>query len=66
MYVENFPESDSQTREVKLGLRDLFLFFESTLAPQILLRDTTLSYAISMLLDAAGFSNYVFKRNEWP
>jgi hypothetical protein len=63
MYVENFPESDSQTREVKLGLRDLFLFFESTLAPQVLLRDTTLSYAISLLLDAAGFSNYVFKRN---
>ena len=63
MYAENFPEADSQTRQVKISLRDMFLFFESTLAPQILIRDTTLSYAISLLLDSAGFSNYVFKRN---
>jgi hypothetical protein len=63
MYSETFPESSPETKEVKINLRDLFLYFESLTAPQILLKDTTVSYAISLLLDSIGFSNYVFKRN---
>lgn len=63
MYAETFPEISSQDRQVSIELRDLFLYFESTAAPQLLLRDTTVSYAISLLLDSIGFSNYVFKRN---
>jgi len=63
MYSETFPESSPETKEVTINLRDMFLYFESLTAPQVLLRDTTLSYAISLLLDSVGFSNYVFKRN---
>ena len=63
LYAENFPESSPETKEVNINLRDMFLYFESVTAPQILIKDTTLSYAISLLLDSIGFSNYVFKRN---
>jgi hypothetical protein len=63
MYSETFPESSPETKQVTISLRDMFLYFESLVAPQVLLRDTTLSYAISLLLDSVGFSNYVFKRN---
>jgi hypothetical protein len=64
VYAETFPEVSPETKNVKIELRDMFLYFESLLAPQILIRDTTLSYAISLLLDSVGFSNYVFKRAE--
>lgn len=62
LYSEGFPESSSKDRTVNLELRDLFFHFESLIAPQILLVDVSLSYAISMLLDSIGFSNYSFKR----
>jgi hypothetical protein len=63
LYSEGFPQSSSKDRTVSLELRDLFFYFESLLAPQILLVDVSLSYAISMLLDSIGFSNYSFKRS---
>lgn len=63
LYAENFPESSPETKEVNMNLRDMFLYLESVTAPQILIKDTTLSYAISLLLDSIGFSNYVFKRS---
>lgn len=62
MYSEGFPELSSSDRRVSLSLRDLFFYFESKTAPQILVQEASLSYAISMLLDSIGFSNYVFKR----
>ena len=64
MYSEGFPQISNRDRSVSLSLRDLFFYFESTTAPQILIQDASLSYAVSMLLDSVGFSNYVFKRNE--
>ena len=62
MYSEGFPELNSNDRTVSLTLRDLFFYFESKTAPQILVQEASLSYAVSMLLDSIGFSNYIFKR----
>ena len=64
MYSEGFPSISNTDRTVSLSLRDLFFYFESTIAPQMLIQDASLSYAVSLLLDSVGFSNYVFFRNE--
>jgi len=64
MYSEGFPEINTNDRSVSLNLRDLFFYFESKAAPQILVQEASLSYAVSMLLDSIGFSNYLFKRIE--
>ena len=62
MYAEEFPETSHEDRSLDIELRDLYFYFESMTAPQILLTDVSLSFAISTLLDSIGFSNYVFKR----
>ncbi|MFM7984933.1 MAG: hypothetical protein ACKPKO_36990, partial [Candidatus Fonsibacter sp.] len=62
MYSEGFPNIDSKDRSVSLSLRDMFFYLESLTAPQILATNASVSYAISLLLDSIGFSNYVFKR----
>jgi hypothetical protein len=62
MYSERFPAFSYTDRTVNLNLRDLFLYFESVKAPEMLVRNVSLSYAICLLLDSIGFSNYVFKR----
>ena len=62
MYTDGFPESDNSNRSISLKLRDMFFYFESLTAPQILATGASLTYAVSMLLDSIGFSNYVFKR----
>lgn len=62
MYAEEFPSISSDTRSVSISLRDMYLYFESVMAPQILIPDVSLSYAVSILLDSIGFSNYAFKR----
>jgi hypothetical protein len=64
MYSESFPETKSANRSVSIELRDLFYYFESQTAPQLLIPNSLASYAISLLLDSIGFSNYVFKRLE--
>lgn len=64
MYSEGFPGISNKDRSVSLSLRDLFFYFESTIAPQMLIQEASLSYAVSLLLDSVGFSNYVFLRNE--
>jgi hypothetical protein len=62
MYSEFFPESNSKTRELSVKLRDLFLYFESQSAPELLIPNVSLSYAIATIFDSIGFSNYSFKR----
>jgi hypothetical protein len=62
MYADGFPEFEKSTRQMSLQLRDMFFYLESTTAPQMLVQNVSLSYAISMLLDSIGFSNYTFKR----
>jgi hypothetical protein len=64
MYSDGFPKLDNQSKEVSIELRDLYFYFESQIAPQILLTNTSVSSAVSLLLDSIGFSNYVFKRVE--
>jgi len=64
MYVEGFPEIDDTDRTVSLAFRDLFFYFESITAPELLIQSASLSYAVSLLLDSIGFSNYVFLRTE--
>ena len=63
MYSEGFPQISNKSRSVDLALRDLFFYFESLTAPQLLIQNASLSSAISILLDSVGFSNYVFRRN---
>lgn len=62
MYSQGFPQSSDQGGTVSISLRDLFYFIESEKAVPMLLTDISLSYAITVLLDSIGFSNYVFKR----
>jgi hypothetical protein len=62
MYVDGFPTFDITTREATLTLRDLYFFVENTQAPQLMLRNVSLSFAIATILDYIGFSNYVFRR----
>ena len=62
MYSDSFPETDQTSREVSITLRDLYFYFESLTAPQLLIQDVSVSYAVSLLLDSIGFSNYTFKR----
>jgi hypothetical protein len=64
MYSEGFPTIDATKRSVEITLRDFFLYLESTTAPQIFLTDVSLTYAISVLLDSVGVSNYGFYRVE--
>ena len=62
MYSESFPQVTGSAATVDIQLRDLFFLLESMPAPEILLTDISLSSAITVLLDFAGFSNYNFKR----
>ena len=64
MYSDGFPKVDNQSKVVSLALRDLYFYFESQTAPEILSTNTSVSAAVSLLLDSIGFSNYVFKRVE--
>jgi hypothetical protein len=62
MYVDSFPNVSKQTGTISFELRDLFFFLESMKAPELLIPDCSISYAVSLLLDYIGYSNYVFKR----
>ena len=62
MYSEGIPEIGSD-RMFTAELRDAFFMLETIKAPDILITNASVSYAISLLLDSIGFSNYVFKRN---
>jgi hypothetical protein len=62
MYSEGSPTIDVTKRKVSIPLRDFYLYLESTTAPQIFLTDVSLTYAISVLLDSVGISNYQFSR----
>jgi len=63
LYSEGFPQADVTGGTISIQLRDLYFHFESMPAPQLFLTNVSLSYAIALLLDYVGFSNYVYKRN---
>jgi hypothetical protein len=62
LYSEGFPQADVTAAKLSIELRDFYFFLESMPAPRLLTTQTSLSYAISMLLDYVGFSNYTFRR----
>jgi hypothetical protein len=62
LYSEGFPQADATAAKLSIELRDFYFFLESMPAPRLLTTQTSLSYAISMLLDYIGFSNYTFRR----
>ena len=64
LYSEGFPQISSTDRSVSIACRDLYFYFESLTAPEILLTDVSLSFATAMLLDSIGFANYKFLSNE--
>ena len=62
MYSQGVPQNNSSSWTIAINLRDFYFYFESIKAPEILIREVSLSQAIAILLDSIGFSNYVFKR----
>lgn len=63
MYVDGFPEVSTADRMANIKLRDLLFHFESIVAPSLLLKNVSVSYAVATMLDNIGFSNYKFYRN---
>ena len=62
LYSEGMPQADVTAGTLNLELRDLYFFVESMPAPRLLMTETSLSMAITTLLDYIGFSNYSFRR----
>jgi hypothetical protein len=62
MYIDGLPQTNHTERSVSLSLRDLFFMFESSNAPQVLVPNASVSFAVAALLDSIGFSNYIFYR----
>lgn len=62
MYSANRPSIKAATRDVSIELRDQSFLFEQTMAPELLMVDSSISVIISTLLDSIGFSNYKFLR----
>jgi len=63
MYAESFPEINNESRTATINLRDLYFYFESLTAPEALFVDVSFSYAIAMLLDSVGYSNYIYRKS---
>jgi hypothetical protein len=62
MYTEEIPVLSGETAVIDISLRDMFFLLELSKAPEILITDVSISYAVTLLLDYIGFSNCVFKR----
>ena len=63
LYSEGFPQADITGGTISIKLRDLYFYFESMPAPELFITNVSLSYAVALLLDYVGFSNYIYKRN---
>jgi hypothetical protein len=62
LYSDKTPQVSDVASIVSFDLRDTFFLLESKKAPEMLLTNVSVSYAITVLLDNIGFSNYTFKR----
>ena len=60
LYSEGIPQNTGAF--IDIDLRDFYFYLESMPAPRLLLTDASLSYAVTVLLDYIGFSNYSFRR----
>ena len=63
LHTESKTPSAKGVADVSFELRDSFYLFENTEAPEIFLTQVSFSYAVAVLLDMIGFSNYVFLRD---
>lgn len=63
LYADKNPQVSDVASIMDYELRDFFFYLESNKSPEMLLTNVSMSYAITVLLDSIGFSNYVFKRN---
>lgn len=63
LYAESFPEINSTTRVATIKLRDLYFYLESTIAPEVFFSNISFSYAIAMVLDSIGFTNYIYYKS---
>ena len=63
LYSDGFPQANVTAGTLDLSLRDFYFFLESMPAPRMLVPEVSLSYAITLILDYIGFSNYTFYRN---
>jgi hypothetical protein len=62
LYSDGIPQANNTGASISINLRDFYFYFESMSAPRLLLTNVSLSYAICVLLDYIGFTNYTFKR----
>ena len=62
LYSDGFPQADITAGTLEIPLRDFYFFLESMPAPRMLVTEVSLSYAITLILDYIGFSNYAFYR----
>ena len=62
LYAEGFPDIDTKSRIAQIQLRDAFSYLESLVAPSIIINNVSFSYAVAMMLDSIGFSNYIYKK----
>ena len=62
MYTDQIPPVSQSTGLINISLRDFFFSLESSKAPELLMTDVSISYAVTLLLDYMGYSNYVFRR----
>jgi len=63
LYSDGFPQADVTGATISIELRDFYFHFESLPAPELFITNVSLSYAIALLLDYVGFSNFIYKRN---
>jgi len=62
LYSQGFPQATGNFDSVSIALRDAYSFLESEQAPELFLQDISVSFAVTMLLDSIGYSNYKFLR----
>ena len=62
LYSQGFPQATGNFDSVTMQMRDAYGILESEQAPELFLQDVSLSFAVTMLLDSIGFSNYKFLR----
>lgn len=61
LYTEEFPAGSGGIKDTNVPLRDFFFRFESLQAPSLFLTNSSLTTAVTLLMDSVGFSNVVFK-----
>ena len=62
LYAQGFPQATGNFDSVTMQMRDAYGILEGEQAPELFLQDISLSFAVAMLLDSIGFSNYKFLR----